>query len=127
MISDNICDKLSPHLLLEYDRDVNPEATKFISEHERQMILDEKITSLPCIMLVDSPEITEDPDFLAELEKQGYGNVNQEVETDYELYKLYFINNLSLEEKMYEQLDKIYKDMNQAFKITVDFGFIMQI
>ena len=42
------------------------------------------------------------------------------------LYIEYYINRLTKIEKIYEQLDRIYENTKQVFKIIVDFGFIVQ-
>ena len=117
---------VNPHLQTEFNRELNKEATEFMDNHEMQTILDMTVTDLPCIMLVDDPFITRDPCFQRELWSQGYQKWNQEVVKDHDLYKLYYINNLTQIDEMYQQLNRIYENMNQAFKITVDFGFIVQ-
>jgi hypothetical protein len=110
------------------NRKANEEATKFIDAHGYREILDETVTNIPCLLLVDDNQIYTHDGFRRVIdEKIGYRKTDTNIEkvVDRGEYKEYFINRLTQIEKVYEQLDRIYDANNNAFKILVDFGFIV--
>jgi hypothetical protein len=110
-----------------FDPYATKEATKFIATHGYKEILDQSVTTLPCIMLTNDESITNDLRFLSLIQGQMSYSNNYENVKDRGLYQEYYINRLTKIQKVYEQLDKIYVSNKQAFKILVDFGFVSQI
>ena len=118
--------EISKHLQTNFDKELNEEATEFVEKHGMKRILDESLTGLPCIMLIDEPEITEDPLFLHELYRQGYSKKNQEVIKNYDLFDVYYINHITNIEKLYEQLDRIYRVVRKSLEkrfLSFNIGF----
>ena len=118
-------------LTTQYDKTINEEASKFIEKYGHKRILDESETTLPCILLINDPEIYEDPKFKEVISKNvGYskekGNNIENIVSKDGVYIEIYINRLTQIEKIFEQLDRIYENTKQVFKILVDFGFIVQ-
>jgi hypothetical protein len=125
-IQTNVPELIKVELPEEFPERYSIATREFIEKYKPQKILDESVTNIPCIMLINDPRIMDNPDFLKQVHNQSYRETNFEVEKDEKLYKNYYLNNVTHIEKVFEQLDKILNQEKTPFKIAVDFGFIVE-
>ena len=100
------------------------EAASFIEKHGYRKILDITETQLPCILLV--PGLADDQEFLKMVQLKSTAQLDQEKIKTNNVLKTYSIRQLTKIESLYNQLDRIYKNEKQGFKIYINFGYIVE-